>query len=106
LVFIPVIELGVCGRTPPASGHLYTIKSNFNTTNQIRNLEYEYDLMDNVTQRHGFVIVFGHAAVGIIGVSSVLVVGIGTGTSIGFYLTDCLVRGYNLFVVCETLLYR
>ncbi|VVH61019.1 hypothetical protein BAZOLSSOX_1410, partial [uncultured Gammaproteobacteria bacterium] len=39
----------------PASGHLYTIKSNFNTTNQIRNLEYEYDLMDNVTQRQNHI---------------------------------------------------
>jgi hypothetical protein len=35
----------------PASGHLYTIKSNFNSVDEIRNLEYEYDLMDNVTQR-------------------------------------------------------
>ncbi|SMN00333.1 Rhs family protein [uncultured Candidatus Thioglobus sp.] len=35
----------------PASGHLYTIKSGFSTTNEIRNLEYQYDLMDNVTQR-------------------------------------------------------
>jgi hypothetical protein len=34
----------------PASGHLYTIKSNFNSVDEIRNLEYEYDLMDNVTQ--------------------------------------------------------
>ncbi|VVH60096.1 hypothetical protein BAZOLSSOX_691, partial [uncultured Gammaproteobacteria bacterium] len=39
----------------PASGHLYTIKSNFNSTNQIRNLEYEYDLMDNVTQRQNHI---------------------------------------------------
>ncbi|VVH50866.1 Rhs family protein, partial [uncultured Gammaproteobacteria bacterium] len=35
----------------PASGHLYTIKSNFNSVDEVRNLEYEYDLMDNVTQR-------------------------------------------------------
>jgi hypothetical protein len=42
----------------PASGHLYTIKSNFNSTNQIRNLEYEYDLMDNVTQRQNVLLDF------------------------------------------------
>jgi hypothetical protein len=36
----------------PASGHLYTIKSNFNSTDEIRNLEYEYDLMDNVNLCH------------------------------------------------------
>jgi hypothetical protein len=36
------------------------------------------------TPSDGFVIVFGHAAVGIIGVSSVLVVGTGTGAGIGF----------------------
>ena len=39
----------------PVSGRLYTIKSNFNSTNQIRNLEYEYDLMDNVTQRQNHI---------------------------------------------------
>jgi hypothetical protein len=39
----------------PASGHLYTIKSNFNSTDEIRNLEYEYDLMDNVTQRQNHI---------------------------------------------------
>jgi hypothetical protein len=73
---------------------------------EIRNLEYEYDLMDNVTQRqnhisrtvgegcrvcafsellwfvegcpsNGFIAIFGHAAIGIIGVGSVLVVGMG-----------------------------
>jgi hypothetical protein len=38
-----------------ASGHLYTIKSNFNNTDEIRNLEYEYDLMDNVTQRQNHI---------------------------------------------------
>ncbi|VVM24344.1 hypothetical protein BSPWISOXPB_5035 [uncultured Gammaproteobacteria bacterium] len=37
----------------PASGHLYTIKSNFNSTDEIRNLEY--DLMDNVTQRQNHI---------------------------------------------------
>ncbi|CAB5499092.1 hypothetical protein THERMOT_975, partial [Bathymodiolus thermophilus thioautotrophic gill symbiont] len=35
----------------PATGHLFTIKSGFSPTNEIRNLEYEYDLMNNVTQR-------------------------------------------------------
>ncbi len=35
----------------PATGHLFTIKSGFGNTDGIRNLEYEYDLMDNVTQR-------------------------------------------------------
>jgi hypothetical protein len=75
---------------------------------EIRNLEYEYDLMDNVTQRqnhisglsegftydaldrfsellwfvegcpsNGFIAIFGHAAIGIIGVGSVLVLGMG-----------------------------
>ncbi|VVM21339.1 hypothetical protein BSPWISOXPB_4611 [uncultured Gammaproteobacteria bacterium] len=39
----------------PASGHLYTIKSNFNSVDEIRNLEYEYDLMDNVTQRQNHI---------------------------------------------------
>jgi hypothetical protein len=39
----------------PASGHLYTIKSNFNSTDEVRNLEYEYDLMDNVTQRQNHI---------------------------------------------------
>jgi hypothetical protein len=34
-----------------ATGHLFTIKSGFGNTDGIRNLEYEYDLMDNVTQR-------------------------------------------------------
>ncbi|CAB5503958.1 hypothetical protein THERMOT_1883, partial [Bathymodiolus thermophilus thioautotrophic gill symbiont] len=35
----------------PATGHLFTIKSGFSPTNKIRSLEYEYDLMNNVTQR-------------------------------------------------------
>ncbi|CAB5506645.1 hypothetical protein AZO1586R_2115, partial [Bathymodiolus azoricus thioautotrophic gill symbiont] len=39
----------------PASGHLYTIKSDFISTNQIRDLEYEYDLMGNVTQRQNYI---------------------------------------------------
>jgi hypothetical protein len=39
----------------PASGHLYTIKSNFNSTDEVRNLEYEYDLMNNVTQRQNHI---------------------------------------------------
>jgi hypothetical protein len=35
----------------PATGHLFTIKSGFSPTKEIRNFEYEYDLMNNVTQR-------------------------------------------------------
>jgi YD repeat-containing protein len=35
----------------PATGHLFAIKSGFGNTDGIRSLEYEYDLMNNVTQR-------------------------------------------------------
>jgi hypothetical protein len=34
---------------------LTSLKANFNNTDEIRNLEYEYDLMDNVTQRQNHI---------------------------------------------------
>ncbi|MEJ2610735.1 MAG: FG-GAP-like repeat-containing protein [Candidatus Thiodiazotropha sp.] len=36
----------------PASGHLLTIQSGFEFGRNIRDLEYQYDLMDNVLSRH------------------------------------------------------
>ncbi|OJA03626.1 RHS repeat-associated core domain-containing protein, partial [Bathymodiolus thermophilus thioautotrophic gill symbiont] len=35
----------------PATSHLFTIKSGFSPAKEIRSLEYEYDLMNNITQR-------------------------------------------------------